>query len=486
MKTLLLSSSKQLALALLYGLLGIVVAVVVAGIWLLNNRPELSPWHTSMLKQEYHRNLPLTSFEQYLMLEDKLFDEMHLKIYQQTQNLIHQPLNRYVRGSYSDPAKWPQNWNRSFEWPNPQAEYALLLLHGMSDSPYSMSHLAKHFAPSAHVLGLRLPGHGTLPSSLVSLSWRDMASAVALATRHLQQALPDKPIYVMAFSTGAALALNHELEALVQHRPQAYQRMIFISPAIGLTPVAAAAKWQNELGLVLGLEKLNWNAIQTEYDPFKYNSFAVNAGDVVYQLAKRNQQLLAAIWTEQLTDLAPILTFQSVADNTVSTPDVLIKLYRALGRSDDELVLFDINRDDINMSLVVNDPMDALKPLISTVKYDLTLIQNRTLDAQVKRQVEAVHYSSKGDVTHEELGLFWPNGVYSLSHVALPFPKSDPLYGPSGGIPGFRVNIGSAATRGERGVLGVPAADILRQKWNPFYPYMVERMELFIASPEKD
>lgn len=54
--------------------------------------------------------------------------------------------------------------------------------------------------------------------------------------------------------------------------------MIFISPAIGLAPLAAAARWQSWIGRLLELDKLQWNSIQVEYDPFKYTSFAVNAG----------------------------------------------------------------------------------------------------------------------------------------------------------------------------------------------------------------
>ena len=60
--------------------------------------------------------------------------------------------------------------------------------------------------------------------------------------------------------------------------------LVLISPSIGITPMAAIANWQAKLGRLLGLSKLAWNAILPEYDPFKYNSFAVNASDQVYRL----------------------------------------------------------------------------------------------------------------------------------------------------------------------------------------------------------
>ncbi len=474
-------------LAVVYGLLGIMITAIVGVTWLLNSRQDLSIWHTTKLKSEYHQGVPLNSFNDYLKLEDKLFAEVESKVYQQTQSLAHQPINRYVRGSLSDPQKWHNDWNRSFEWQNPQAEFGLLLLHGMSDSLYTMSHLAEQFRDQAYVLGLRLPGHGTLPSALIELQWQDMADVVAITTEHMRQQLQGKPLYVMAFSTGAALALNHELEALKQDNPLAYQGLIFISPAIGLSPVAAGAKWQDRLGRVLGLEKLSWNSIQTEYDPFKYNSFAVNAGDVVYQLAERNQQLLDELSPDKIAQLDHILSFQSVADNTVSTPAVVTGLYQRLLGEDLQLVLFDINRVDINMSLVVHDPMDEIKSLLSpsSLSYDLTLIQNQTVQEQQGerlRNIEAVYFYRDGQSWHEPLELAWPTQVYSLSHISLPFPASDTLYGLNneGATSSQRINIGSSATRGEREVLGVPAADVLRQKWNPFYSYMLMRITQFI------
>ena len=40
--------------------------------------------------------------------------------------------------------------------------------------------------------------------------------------------------------------------------------------------------------------------------------------------------------------------------------------------------------------------------------------------------------------------------------------------------------------RGERGVLKIPAADMLRLRWNPFYPFMERRLLEFarLLGPE--
>jgi hypothetical protein len=60
-------------------------------------------------------------------------------------------------------------------------------------------------------------------------------------------------------------------------------------------------------------------------------------------------------------------------------------------------------------------------------------------------------------VSESGSGLAWPEEVYSLAHVALPFPPDDPLYGsrPTAKSPG--ISLGDIALRGERGVLQIPA-----------------------------
>ena len=76
------------------------------------------------------------------------------------------------------------------------------------------------------------------------------------------------------------------------------------------------------------------------------------------------------------------------------------------------------------------------------------------------------------------LGLSFPPGVFSLSHVALPFPPSDGLYGaepdPS---EDFGIQLGTIAPRGEVGALIVRLDTLLRMSSNPFFPYLLARIE---------
>ena len=53
------------------------------------------------------------------------------------------------------------------------------------------------------VLGLRLPGHGTAPSGLTSVTWEDMAAAVRLGMTHLTSRVGARPIHMEAAANQA-------------------------------------------------------------------------------------------------------------------------------------------------------------------------------------------------------------------------------------------------------------------------------------------
>jgi hypothetical protein len=67
--------------------------------------------------------------------------------------------------------------------------------------------------------------------------------------------------------------------------------------------------------------------------------------------------------------------------------------------------------------------------------------------------------------------------VFSLSHVALPFAIDDPVYGsqpPESPTPS--IALGRLSPRGEKAVLTVPVETLMRIGWNPFLPFMLDRL----------
>ena len=285
----------------------------------------------------------------------------------------------------------------------------------------------------------------------------------------------------MGYSNGGALAVNYALSTLENSGLPPVAGLVLISPAIGVTPMAAMAKWQARLGRLLGLEKLTWSDILPEYDPFKYNSFAVNAGDQVYRLSTEIQTRLKATGSAGKLDRIPkVLAFQSMVDATVSTSAVINGLFAQLPAAGHELVLFDINRDARAEQWFKKDPGPEIAALLrdGDLPFKVSLVTNESGESSrvvVRRKTPGGLKSTK-----MSLGLRWPREIYSLSHVALPFSVNDPLYGrsPSGDNPG--IWLGNMELRGERGVLQVSAADMLRLRWNPFYSYMERRLLEFV------
>jgi alpha-beta hydrolase superfamily lysophospholipase len=383
----------------------------------------------------------------------------------------------------ADPGRWPQNWNRTFilDRRNPQA--VVLLLHGLSDSPYSLRTLGEQLhRAGAHVVGLRIPGHGTAPSGLVEVRWQDMAAATRLALKDLKTRFPDAPLQVVGYSNGAALALNATLSALEDETLPLPDRLVLLSPEIQVTALARFAVWQARLGHWLGLEKLAWNDILVEYDPFKYGSFAVNAGDLSYRITAEVQAQLERLGAgDALGRMPPILAFSSVVDATVYAPALVTHLFNPLPPGDHELVLFDINRQVDLDGLLVTDPrvmLDAIG-LIADREYALTVISNTGPE---RPEVAAFELDEDGLMGRGiPLRIAWPDHVFSLSHVALPFAVTDSLYGAAPTPPSPGVQIGRGVLRGERGVLRISEAAMLRQRWNPFYPYLEARTLDFLG-----
>ena len=477
-----MSLIKHIIKALIYGIIGGLVVLLIVFIMFLENRPELKVWHQVDLDAEFRADSPVKGFEDYLAMENQLFDQLEKRILNhistEDQNLI----NRYHRGSLSYPGRWSRNWNRTFELSTNTPKAGVLLLHGMSDSPYSLSSLGRRLhSAGAWVIGLRLPGHGTAPSGLLQVKWEDMAAAVRLAITHLSTKVGKRPLYLVGYSNGGALAIQYVISGMEDSTLPKTNGIVLISPAIGVRPISALAKWQSRLGRLLGLKKLEWNSILPEYDPFKYNSFAVNAGDQVYRITKKIRSEIESLGAAgKLNRFPPVLAFQSIVDSTVSTNAVVDGLFAKLPSGGHELVLFDINRLSEVEQVLIKDPKSSIEAKLNDpgLSFAISLVTNAS---EKSRDIIALQ-NKPGDytITRKLLDMKWPFNLYSLSHIALPFPMNDPLYGiiDSGDL--LKIQLGNMDLRGERGILQIPADDMIRLRSNPFYSYLERRLLEFV------
>jgi alpha-beta hydrolase superfamily lysophospholipase len=259
---------------------------------------------------------------------------------------------------------------------------------------------------------------------------------------------------------------------------------VLLSPMIGVTRFAWLARVISLLGPLPAFEKARWLDVYPEYNPFKYNSFPANAGLQTWRLTTTIQSQIARIAEAgRGGELPPMLTFQSLVDATVSTPAIVHSLYDVIADARSELVLFDVNRSSGLVPFI--QPGDAA--LVARLagetprKYRRTLITNA--DPSSLDVVERTAAPGETAVVTRPLGLSWPRDVYSLSHVAVPFPMSDAVYGREEiASPPATIRLGLLSPRGERAVLTVPSDTLMRLTCNPFYAYLEDRMAGWIRA----
>ncbi len=467
---------------------------VVATIWLIRGvdarkMPDLVIWHTHSLRAEFHaRDYPDgISFEQYQAIEANLDTELEQKIFASTDANTRGGFNRFDKSSRVFPDPAGQNWNRSFEINPANPVGGILLLHGASDSPYSVLALAALFEKQGfYILALRLPGNGTIPSGLKHARLDDWLSITRMGVQHVKDKVgADIPIYLGGYSVGAGLVLDYTLEALSDTSLVMPNRLFLYSPAIGITKFARFSGWDVALSAIPWFEKFAWMSIQPEYDPYKYNSFAKNAGQITHLLTEGLRKKILAygelpIWQS----LPPIITFQSLVDSTVQTGSLVSELYRHLPANDSELILFDINRANDMQNFIVDKERATLDHLQErqVTNFSFTLVTN---ESGGSRAVEArTRLADKDTFAAVDLNVDWPLGVYSLSHVAIPFRSVDPWYGTgtTTDIDGDQfLSIGVIAPRGEQGLLTVPSSQFMRLRHNPFFDYVAQRTSDFCA-----
>ncbi len=462
-----------------------VVLVMLVRAFDSRKQPDLQAWQRTILAEEFHVSDadPARSLEAYLVQEAKLFRELRVQLELSKVPDAEKLWSRFVRDSPSHPSSFDEDWNRTQERVSPQIRGAALLLHGLTDSPYSLRSMAELLADRGYyTLVLRMPGHGTNPGALVDVSFRDWQAAARIGARQIQRILgAGLPFVLVGYSMGGALAVDYVLEALDSSELPVPERLLLLSPAIGVSPAGILASWHNALSWLPYFEKFRWLDILPEYDPFKYNSFPKNAGRQMFLLSREVASGLARARSEGRLERFPsTLAFQSVADRTVSTAALLDPLFSSLASPRHSLVLFDVNQT-ANMAGFLSPNLDALVAGLENsqkVSYRLTLLTNASPSS---RQVVARELGAGSSSDVESTGLAWPRNVYSLSHVAIPFPPDDPLYG-AGRSPDFAgVHLGTLAPRGERDLLSVSMNQLMRLRYNPFHAYLVERVQQWLG-----
>jgi len=465
----------------------IFATIVIGGALSARRRlPDLQPWHRIVPRDLRAADVTARStLPEYLAIEESAFRVVHDEIEQRLDAGARVPANRYNPDGISNPARLGTDWNRTqILSPQTDAIGGALLVHGLTDSPYSFRTIGEDLrARGYYVVALRVPGHGTVPAGLTDVTWEDWLAAVRIGARHIRTTIgANKPLVLVGYSNGGALVLKYAFDALEGSGDPQAERIVLLSPMVGVQPFAWLARVISMLGPIPAFEKARWLDVYPEYNPFKYNSFPANAGLQTWRLTTALQKQIARAAAAGLASrLPPVLTFHSLVDATVSTPALVHAFYDVIADERSELVLFDINRASGLVPFI--QPADAT--LLSRLTDGSPRNYRRTLVTNVDPSALDVGEKSiaPGATTIETrpLGLAWPRDVFSLSHVAIPFPLSDPVYGrDETAAPAAIIHIGLLSPRGERAVFAVPSDTLMRLTCNPFFTYMDARLDAWI------
>ncbi|MCD6397337.1 MAG: hypothetical protein J7L71_07330, partial [Spirochaetaceae bacterium] len=157
--------------------------------------------------------------------------------------------------------------------------------------------------------------------------------------------------------------------------------------------------------------------------------------------------------------------------------DTVNHLYKRLPKGDHTLVLFDINNNFSKNLLVkrkVRESITYLKNNSGGPDYQFDLISDlNSTNGRIKLITN--------NQVIKDLPYYWPKKLFSLSHLAMPMPENDPLYGSADAPKSPGIKLGHLAIYGESSILEISPSAILRQRWNPFHAYTKESVSEFMG-----
>ena len=155
-----------------------------------------------------------------------------------------------------------------FELRQPDNQKAVLLVHGLTDSPFTYHDLAQvYFQQGYTVRTLLLPGHGTAPDALKDVNAQQWQQATDYA---VNRTLEDfEQVVLGGYSTGAALLINYLTTRPMNEKIKAL--MLFSPASEPHNKNGWAAKWIDLIPFV------NWIDEDADIDFAKYESFPWSA-----------------------------------------------------------------------------------------------------------------------------------------------------------------------------------------------------------------
>ena len=205
------------------------------------------------------------------------------------------------------------------------ARHGVLLIHGLTDSPYLTRHLAtrlKQDFPCALIRGLLVPGHGTIPGELRAVDRDDWRQTVDFGVDSFAAEVDS--LTVVGYSNGSALALDH-----LNRRPEQalIDRLVLVVPALGAeSDMIWLAPWLRLF--------LPWLSQMPDTDAAKYESSSTHSIAEFYRLTNEVRS------GTQGTLPVPVLMLVSGDDTTVDRQLALAYFCRHADQATSRLLWF--------------------------------------------------------------------------------------------------------------------------------------------------
>jgi esterase/lipase len=325
----------------------------------------------------------------------------------------------------------------------------------------------------------RMPGHGFAVGGLLQARWEDWASAVRIAVRTaMEREGADTSFLLAGYSNGGLLAIDYALSCGDSDSLKCPDGLVLLSPALAVSPFSFVTNWHSAISWIPYFEKFAWLSILPEMNPFKFTSFPKRAAWELHKATKRVNEKLRQ--PKEISKLPPVLSFQSIVDNTIEQRAILTDLYNKLPANGSELLVYDVNRNSTFLHLMDTQPPDiaAYFASVAPLKFNFTVLANSD---RYSRQISATTLAAgQSRPVVRKTNLHWPTQVYSLSHIAIPFRADDAVYGDGSLIAEDKIAYGAMAPRGEPGVLGLSSDYFLRMRYNPFFGFQADRLTEWI------
>jgi hypothetical protein len=133
--------------------------------------PLLGLWHAFAQLDASEDKIDKANCKQYRTAEDRVFSEVRTEVSDRSSPLAHNEGNRHDATGSIYPGRFATEWNRSCIIMPPEGSPGgpVVRLHGLTDSPYSLRHIARcHRDDGLVAVSSRMPGQGTVPGGLSS------------------------------------------------------------------------------------------------------------------------------------------------------------------------------------------------------------------------------------------------------------------------------------------------------------------------------